>query len=540
MAAIVHTRMARLYAGPRTSTGSTGGGLLQTTVTASLSLDSCALPADSAGTVTSYAAAVTTMTVRVAGADTSGSWSFSRTNSAGVTSSLSSNVLTVTELTADSGYVEITATRSGYDSITKRFALSRVKAGAAGSSGATGVRGTIVTKISGPWSDSAANTQIASIASSSGSVPTTPIKGDIVSYSGGAKEYSGSAWEAVAAYINGSLVVNGTLAAEAIAAGGAVTGATVRTSSGSTRVELDATTNTMKVYNAGANTVTIGGPTDGSVMTSGDIVGVWAVSSGAGISAIIGSNSSSNSSSSGVKGDAAGGIGVRGESTSGIGVYAASSTGISLSVAGTIQWGTYTYAKPNGSTSQYLRADGTWATPGGSSGVTSFNTRTGSVSLTSSDVTDALGFTPVSSSGSVTSAQYLNYSGGAYMQTGSYKAVMQTDGNFVVYGVSTWGAGTNVSDRRQKRNIRPTKEAGLPMIDKLRVVDFEWKKKSRMWDGGKRHTGFIAQEVGALIPDAMTETDGLCFLHKEEIVPYLVKAVQELAEEVRTLRAQLH
>lgn len=49
-----------------------------------------------------------------------------------------------------------------------------------------------------------------------------------------------------------------------------------------------------------------------------------------------------------------------------------------------------------GGTTNFLRADGTWATPagGGGGGVSSFNTRTGSVTLTLLDVTSALGFTP--------------------------------------------------------------------------------------------------------------------------------------------------
>jgi len=46
----------------------------------------------------------------------------------------------------------------------------------------------------------------------------------------------------------------------------------------------------------------------------------------------------------------------------------------------------------------FLRGDGIWAPPGG---VTSFNTRTGDITLTSTDVTTALGFTP--GSGTVTS-----------------------------------------------------------------------------------------------------------------------------------------
>lgn len=51
-----------------------------------------------------------------------------------------------------------------------------------------------------------------------------------------------------------------------------------------------------------------------------------------------------------------------------------------------------------GGTANFLRADGTWAAPpGGGGGVTSFNSRTGAVTLTSSDVTTALTFTPATS-----------------------------------------------------------------------------------------------------------------------------------------------
>jgi len=47
-----------------------------------------------------------------------------------------------------------------------------------------------------------------------------------------------------------------------------------------------------------------------------------------------------------------------------------------------------------GGTTNFLRADGTWAAPSAGGAVTSFNTRTGAITLTSSDVTSALGFTP--------------------------------------------------------------------------------------------------------------------------------------------------
>jgi len=52
-----------------------------------------------------------------------------------------------------------------------------------------------------------------------------------------------------------------------------------------------------------------------------------------------------------------------------------------------------------GGVTNFLRADGTWAAP---VVVSSFNTRTGAVTLTSSDVTTALGFTPLSGNQTIT------------------------------------------------------------------------------------------------------------------------------------------
>lgn len=90
-------------------------------------------------------------------------------------------------------------------------------AGATGGTGAAGTRGTIVTKIVGAFTAAAAAAQVTAIATASGATPTTPIVGDIVYYTGGAQECtvagSPGTWAAVAAYIDGSLVATGTIAA---------------------------------------------------------------------------------------------------------------------------------------------------------------------------------------------------------------------------------------------------------------------------------------------------------------------------------------
>jgi hypothetical protein len=63
-------------------------------------------------------------------------------------------------------------------------------------------------------------------------------------------------------------------------------------------------------------------------------------------------------------------------------------------------WGPYSYAAPTGDSTKFLCNDGTWTAPA-SAGVISFNGRPGAVTLLSSDVTTALGFTPIASGGAL-------------------------------------------------------------------------------------------------------------------------------------------
>lgn len=111
-----------------------------------------------------------------------------------------------------------TATSSATWNSTTAYAV-----GAAGSDGGTGTRGTIITKITGAWNATTAAAAVSAIATAAGATPTTPIKGDICYYTGGANECtvagSPGTWAAVAAYIDGSLIVTGTLSASKISAG---------------------------------------------------------------------------------------------------------------------------------------------------------------------------------------------------------------------------------------------------------------------------------------------------------------------------------
>ena len=94
------------------------------------------LQATSTGTLLAgeAAAASTSFVVQEGGADVTSSYSFSAgTPTTGLTVS-GTNPFAVATLTVDSGYVDLTATRSGYANIVLRFSVARLKAAADGTS----------------------------------------------------------------------------------------------------------------------------------------------------------------------------------------------------------------------------------------------------------------------------------------------------------------------------------------------------------------------------------------------------------------------
>lgn len=84
------------------------------------------------------------------------------------------------------------------------------------------------------------------------------------------------------------------------------------------------------------------------------------------------------------------------------------------------------------------------------------------------------------------------------------------------------------SDERLKTNIADTAVDGLDTVNRLKLRQFDWKE-----DGVHQDIGFIAQEVNTVNTDFMgTKEDGYHTVKTVEMIPYLVKAVQELSETV--------
>lgn len=120
-------------------TGSKGdkGQVGDNAIVAVLNNDYQTIYTDKDGNNGNYSGAVSTITIYSGSKDDTSNWSISASTS-NVTGVLSGNTYTVTNLTADTGYVIFTATRSGYTTITKQFRLSKSKIGSTGNTGSTG------------------------------------------------------------------------------------------------------------------------------------------------------------------------------------------------------------------------------------------------------------------------------------------------------------------------------------------------------------------------------------------------------------------
>lgn len=122
-----------------------------------------------------------------------------------------------------------------------------------------------------------------------------------------------------------------------------------------------------------------------------------------------------------------------------------------------------------------------------------------------------------------------------------YRFAWQSDRNLVLYDDATavWNAGTQTSDETLKDNIRPTEINSLDILKSIDVVDFEWKNSSRLFDGGIKHTGFIAQNIEDKIPDAVKDFSGTKLVNKEELIPVLWKALQDAIQRIEFLENEL-
>lgn len=100
---------------------------------------------------------------------------------------------------------------------------------------------------------------------------------------------------------------------------------------------------------------------------------------------------------------------------------------------------------------------------------------------------------------------------------------------------------SSVSDKRFKTNIKPTKVKAVDLLNKIEMVEFNWKKDNKF-----EKIGAIAQQVQSVeeslvvkdMDSKQTQSDYLRISYYDTI-PYLIKAVQELSEENNKLKNKL-
>jgi len=150
-----------------------------------------------------------------------------------------------------------------------------------------------------------------------------------------------------------------------------------------------------------------------------------------------------------------------------------------------------------------------------------------------------------------TSGGYLALTHDLTGYTSGQYATLKTDDTclyFDVAGVYTGyicnsGGFTDVSDGRLKTNVSTIMNATSAVLQ-LRGVNYAWKDGR---DNFQNHTGFIAQEVQAVIPDVVSDGcagedcngPGILGVQDSALLPWIVEAFKEMYTEIQTLRARV-
>lgn len=222
--------------------------------------------------------------------------------------------------------------------------------------------------------------------------------------------------------------------------------------------------------------------------------------------------------------------------------------------AGTTGYG----IRDNAGTLEFKNNNGNWAALAGSGGVpwiTSgnniYNSNTANVGIGTTNPTYRLtvygpatsGVDAIRGTAGISNSSTYGVMGiaGSY-----YGALARGDGYSFVGQGTLYNNGTvygtsflYLSDKRLKENIEKMK-SGLSKILALSPVTFTWKKDMGV-QAGKDDFGFIAQEVEAIVPEAVTvdTASGMKAVDYPKLVPILVKAMQEQQEEIDALKAEV-
>ena len=131
--------------------------------------------------------------------------------------------------------------------------------------------------------------------------------------------------------------------------------------------------------------------------------------------------------------------------------------------------------------------------------------------------------------------------GGAHaywLYSSSYKKVDSSNGYMYFYAKGDnyydWiPMNKEISDRRYKTNIEASAVSGLDVIENLKTYSYRKEYDGKIEDIA---CGIMAQDVQKYVPEAFYENpDGAYSYRTFELVPYLIKAIQELNHKIEKL-----
>jgi len=102
-------------------------------------------------------------------------------------------------------------------------------------------------------------------------------------------------------------------------------------------------------------------------------------------------------------------------------------------------------------------------------------------------------------------------------------------GVYLTSGATSWTANSDI----RLKNINSHIENAVEKLSTLQTINFSYKDDKFK----KQNLGLIAQEVEKIFPELIDKNgDGMLGVRYTELVPVLIKAVQELKAEIETLK----
>ena len=106
-------------------------------------------------------------------------------------------------------------------------------------------------------------------------------------------------------------------------------------------------------------------------------------------------------------------------------------------------------------------------------------------------------------------------------------------------GITLAAGGGGISDQRLKDNVEDLDINALDKVDDLRPVEFDWNQTA--YDGYNEleghEFGLIAQEVEDIFPEIVSVFRNHKAIDYSKLTVILIKAIQELRQEVETLKS---